>query len=50
MDWGGFPDVGNSPVSETAPFVAALHRAVPLVESVALLIWMSVGSGFDHVA
>ena len=37
------------PVRVTAPFVGALHTAVPLVESLALLIWMSVGSGFDQV-
>jgi hypothetical protein len=37
------------PVSVTAPLVGARHTAVPFVEFEALLIWMAVGSGFDHV-
>jgi hypothetical protein len=42
--------MGKAPVSVTAPLVGALHTAVPFVESLALLIAMSAGSGFDHVA
>ena len=48
-DWGGFTDVVKLPVRVTAPFVGAKHTAVPSVELSALLIVMSVGSGFDQV-
>jgi hypothetical protein len=35
-------------VKVTAPLVASLQMAVPFVESFALLISMSAGSGFDQ--